>query len=106
MTDDELWYVEIPLRSLKNELHIQTFCNQCGKLILQEISEKYCGNCKSESWLSSTHVGKEYRQMLIKMQKDPDFRLQIKCDYKRLWNEKFPKYKIPEPDRVGKLIQK
>jgi hypothetical protein len=101
---DELWYVQLSLRSnVNNELDVQTFCNQCGELVLQEFTDKICSKCKSENW-KSANISKEYRQMLIKLQQDQSFRNQLKIIYKEIWNKKFPKYRIPEPNTVGRLI--
>src|SRR5574337_566777 len=101
---DELWYVQISLRThVNNDLDVQTFCNQCGELVIQQFTEKKCDKCKSENWNGSS-VSKKYRQMLIKLQQDQSFRNQLKIKYKEIWNEKFPEYKIPDPDNVGRLI--
>jgi RNA polymerase subunit RPABC4/transcription elongation factor Spt4 len=101
---DELWYVQLSLRThVNNDLDVQTFCNQCGELILQEFKEKNCTKCQSESW-NSTDISKEYRQMLIKLQQDHSFINQLKIKYKEIWNEKFPKYRIPDPRNVGRLV--
>ena len=102
--NDELWYIQLSLRThVNNNLDIQTFCNQCGELILQEFTEKNCSKCKSKNW-NTPNVSKEYRQMLIKLQQDQDFRNQLKIKYKEIWNEKFPKYRIPDSSNVGKLV--
>ena len=84
---------------------VQTFCNQCGEIVLQKLSEKICPYCKSEKW-TRAEMTEEVKQMLVKMQQDPSFRYQIKLKYKKIWNEKFPKYAIPGPDNVGRMIPK
>jgi hypothetical protein len=103
---DELWYVQISLRThVNNELDVQTFCNQCGELILQEFSEKSCSKCKNEAW-NSANIGKKYRQMLVRLEQDHRFRNGLKIKYKEIWNEKFPMYRIPEPGNVGRVDSK
>ncbi len=94
----------MPLRShVNNELDVQTFCNQCGELVLQELSEKICAKCNSTDWASG-NASAVYRQMLVRLQQDDEFRNGLKFRYKEIWNRKFPKYSIPEPGRVGRLV--
>lgn len=101
---DELWYVQLSLRThINNDLDVQTFCSQCGELILQEFREKNCSKCQSENW-NSPNISTEYRQMLINLQHDQIFRKQLKIKYKEIWNGKFPKYRIPDPNNVGRLV--
>jgi len=101
---DELWYVRLSLRThVNNDLAVQTFCNQCGELVLQELSEKTCARCQSPDW-ASANVSGIYRQMLIKLQEDNEFRNRLKITYKETWNKKFPKYNIPEPGKIGRLV--
>jgi hypothetical protein len=98
---DELWYVQLSLRThANNDLDVQTFCNQCGELILQEFSVKNCSKCKSENW-NNSNISKEYRQMLTKLQQDQSFRNHMKIKYKEIWNQKFLKYGIHDPSNVG-----
>lgn len=100
---DDLWYITISLYSSTEDFEVQTFCNQCGKIVLQKLSEKICPYCKSEKW-TRAEMTREVRQMLEKIGQDVDFTHQLKLKYKKIWNEKFPKYAIPPPDKVGRLV--
>lgn len=100
---DELWYVQISLYNSTEDFEVQTFCNQCGEIIFQTKTKKICPKCKSEKWADDQQT-REVTTMLQKIGKDPDFAQQIKRMYMQIWNEKFPKYKIPEPSTVGKLV--
>ena len=59
--------------------------------------------CNSPDW-ASANVSSVYRQMLVRLQEDDEFRNGIKLRYKEIWNQKFPKYGIPEPGKVGRLV--
>jgi hypothetical protein len=100
---DDLWYVQISLYNSTENFEVQTFCNQCGEIIFQAKTEKICPKCKSDKWDNNPPT-RQVRAMLQKIGQDPDFTQQIKRKYLQVWNEKFPKYKIPEPNAVGKLV--
>jgi hypothetical protein len=68
----------------------------------QEL-KKYVQNAKSEK-CNNSQLTKEVLDILQKIGQDHDFTQQIKTKHMRIWNKKFPLYKIPEPSTVGKLI--
>lgn len=100
---EDLWYIQLPLVQENESIKIQTFCNQCAKVVLQEQTEKTCFYCKNEKW-SSNYTTRKFREMLVRLHEDQRFRIQIKKEYKKKWNEKFPKDMIPDMENVGELV--